>query len=186
MTKRNHSYEETVMAGVNRRQFMAVLGGAGAAMLSQPLVTSLASSVTGATYGEEGENWRTDVQLHYATVAAMQADLLLTEGMFAATAGYYDAGDGGAAHYTVVAANSGQADGGSLIELANGLQAKLLPWRSVGYRQFGAVGDGVNDDGVQIKRAHLYAKEHRLPVIEEAGEYWIKATNQIVIATNVR
>lgn len=186
MTKRNHSYDGTDPAGVNRRQFIAVLGGAGAAMLSQPLVTSLASSVTGTTYGEEGGSWRTDVQLHYATVAVMQSDLQLAEGMFAATAGYFNPGDGGAAQYAVMAAGTGQADGGSLIDLANGLQAQLLPGRSIGYRQFGAVGDGDNDDGVQIKRAHVYAREHRLPIVEEAGEYWIKATNQIVIATDVR
>ncbi|MDF2663758.1 MAG: hypothetical protein K0Q94_6549, partial [Paenibacillus sp.] len=56
---------------------------------------------------------------------------------------------------------------------------------SIGYKQFGAVGDGTNDDGVQIKNAHAYANERDLPIVNASGEYWIKATNEIVIQTNV-
>lgn len=121
----------------------------------------------------------------HISVAEMKADSNLKSGMLTATAGYFTAGDGGAACYLIQSSHLPE-DGGSVINLNNGFQAILLPEGSVNYKQFGAVGDGVNDDGVQIKLAHAYANEHDLPVVNESGEYWIKETNLITIQTNVR
>ena len=53
----------------------------------------------------------------------------------------------------------------------------------VDYESFGTVGDGINDDGVQIKAAHNYANEHSLPVKVSSGNYYIKDTSQIIIQT---
>ena len=61
----------------------------------------------------------------------------------------------------------------------------LQKGEAVNYRMFGAVGDGENDDGVQIKRTHEYANRHRVPVVNLSGEFWIKETNDIPIKTNV-
>lgn len=101
------------------------------------------------------------------------------------TTGYYKAGDGGAAEY-IIRAEQWPEDGGSVIHLPNGLQAHLLPVQSVNYTMFGAKGDGVNDDGVQMKKAHAYANSAKLPVIHLSGQLWIKDTNQISILTNVQ
>ena len=67
----------------------------------------------------------------------------------------------------------------------DGLAAVLIESEAVNYRTFGAVGDGHNDDGVQIKRAHEFANEHDLPVVQLSGEFWISRTNDIPIRTNV-
>src|SRR5699024_1471658 len=53
----------------------------------------------------------------------------------------------------------------------------------VDYESFGTVGDGINDDGVQIRAAHNYANEHSLPVKVSSGNYYIKDTSQIIIQT---
>jgi hypothetical protein len=55
---------------------------------------------------------------------------------------------------------------------------------SVSYADFGAVGDGSNDDGVQIKACHQFANAHGLNVHNPQGEYWIGATRDIPIQTN--
>lgn len=54
----------------------------------------------------------------------------------------------------------------------------------VTYEMFGVVGDGVHDDGIEIKACHDYANANNLPVINLTGEYWIKNTRNIEIKTN--
>ncbi|WP_176706428.1 hypothetical protein [Paenibacillus hemerocallicola] len=169
---------------ISRRQLLAVLGGTGSALAAQAMLQSPAwgISVTGAAYGEGGGS--SPCCCVYSSVADMKADSNLTAGRFVWTAGYFAPGDGGGAMYAVRAGTLTD-DGGSVLTLQNGLQAILLAGDSVNYKQFGAVGDGVNDDGVQIKAAHAYANSRQLPVINETGEYWIKQTNEIAIQTNV-
>lgn len=55
----------------------------------------------------------------------------------------------------------------------------------VTYDMFGAVGDGVYDDGIAIKNCHDFANANNLPVINLIGEYWIKNTWNIEVKTNV-
>ncbi|CAG7639787.1 hypothetical protein ACFQI7_30000 [Paenibacillus allorhizosphaerae] len=196
-------------AGVTRRQLLSAFGIAGAALAAQSVLSfqSIAAqsssvtgsvygtgaSVAGATYGPNGGGPGYPpgqalsggvLHLLYESVAAMQADTSLTDGLLASTAGYYEPGDGGGANYTI-GASALPEDGGGVIALANGLQALLLPGDSIRYKQFGAVCDGTNDDGVQIKKAHAYANEKGLSIVNRSGEYWIKATNEIAIKTNV-
>lgn len=168
----------------SRRKLLTALGGAGAALAGSSLLleTSWGQSVTGAIYGNGSSQPR--CCRAYASVSDMKADATLAAGALVHTAGYYAPGDGGAADY-IVQAGSLPEDGGGVIDLQNGLQAILLPGGSINYKQFGTVGDGVNDDGVQIKKAHVYANAHGLPIVDEAGEYWIRETNLIVIQTNV-
>jgi hypothetical protein len=128
-----------------------------------------------------------DMPLEKLTLQSLREDDGLQEGAIVSTFGYYRAGDGGAAAYAVLRSDEPE-DGGSIINLMNGLQAHLLPSpsQSVNYKQFGALGDGENDDGVQIKKAHDYANKAGLPVDNRSGEFWIKNTHLITIQTDVQ
>lgn len=126
------------------------------------------------------------VVVRHATVEALKAWAEPRPGALAETLGFHAPGDGGGALYRIEAPNerlaSNEAD---VIALEGGLVAVLLEGEAVNYRMFGAVGDGENDDGVQIKLAHAYANRHRLPVVNPTGEFWIRQTNGITIQTNV-
>ena len=63
------------------------------------------------------------------------------------------------------------------------LAETILLLKYVNYKLFGAVGDGVIDDGLAIKRCHEYANINNLPVKNLTGEYYIKGTRNIVIKT---
>ncbi|MDF2661323.1 MAG: hypothetical protein K0Q94_4114 [Paenibacillus sp.] len=183
----NSSKGKNASEPISRREFMTALGGAGAALAAQPLLanTGWGASVTGTTYGNgSGNSGPGTYRSFYPSAADMKADPGLTAGAYACTAGYYEPGDGGAADYRIESGALSE-DGGSVIVLQNGLFALLLPGSSVNYRQFGAACDGASDDGVPIKHAHRYANSRGLPVINESGEFWIKATNEIPIQTNV-
>jgi hypothetical protein len=73
------------------------------------------------------------------------------------TFGYYYAGDGGAMVYQVVPAGTGFPDGGHYIDLTGtGFQAEAIFGAArleYNTRMWGAIGDGVFDDTVQIQRA---------------------------------
>ncbi|WP_028548571.1 hypothetical protein [Paenibacillus sp. UNC451MF] len=182
---KNNTQGEKASAPISRREFLTAIGGAGAVMAAQPLMASTGwgASVTQATYGNIGGS--SMQRSFYPSVAVMKSDSSLTEGTYATTAGYYQAGDGGASDY-IIRAGILREDGGSVITLVNGLQAVLLPSDHIHYKQFGTVSDGTNDDGVQIKKAHQYANTAGLQVVCENGEFWIKATNEITIQTGVR
>jgi len=75
------------------------------------------------------------------------ADMIATDlkvGETVRTLGYYSAGDGGGNDYEIVAGGTGTSDGGSFIDLANGLQAKGLFPAGKDVLQFGA-GSGSGD-----------------------------------------
>ncbi|MBN2313946.1 MAG: hypothetical protein JXM79_08440 [Sedimentisphaerales bacterium] len=122
----------------------------------------------------------------YATVQSLKSISSLYDGALVETAGFYVPGDGGEALYCIRKSGDGlQPNGADVIALKNGLVAILLESQSVNYKMFGAVGDGENDDGVQIKLAHEYANKHRIPVVNLSGEFWIQKVNNIEIKTNV-
>lgn len=120
----------------------------------------------------------------YASVNDMKQDTMLKDGVLVRTAGYYTIGDGGDAEY-MISRNKPEEEIGVIL-LNNKLYAVLVNVSGVNYQMFGAVGDGINDDGVQIKLAHTYANRENIPVINQSGEYWIKGTNSIEILTNVQ
>lgn len=123
----------------------------------------------------------------YATAQLLSSLPHLSEGDLVATAGFFVPGDGGEALYRIQKLNDGlQPNEADVIALQNGLVAVLLESEAVNYRMFGAVGDGENDDGIQIKLAHKFANRHGIPVINLSGEFWIKQTNNIIIKTNVQ
>ncbi len=97
--------------------------------------------------------------------------------------GFYTPGDGGGAEYIITRSEGEEMSG--IIILSDNLRASLINVTSVNYKMFGAVGDGQNDDGLQIKQAHDYANRLNLPVINTHGEFWIKQTKLIQILTSV-
>ena len=111
---------------------------------------------------------RTDVTLRseinivvkrFNSVAEMSADTALQVGQVVETIGYYSgeltelrkpiSGN----RYVIVSAGTGTEDGGSFINLSNGLQAKGLFSDGVNVHQFGAKGDGANDDTAAFQNA---------------------------------
>lgn len=124
--------------------------------------------------------------VRHSTAQSLKAWAEAQEGALVETLGFHAAGDGGAGLYLIEAAGDEfQPNGADVIALQNGLVAVLLEVEAVNYRMFGAVGDGENDDGVQIKLAHEYANSRGIPVINLSGEFWIRETNRIPIQTNV-
>lgn len=91
-------------------------------------------------------------QVGEISVADMVANTALIVGDIVKTDSYSTPGDGGDNSYEVVGAGTGTDDGGSFIDLDNGLQAKgLFPQSIISVKAFGAVGDGAADDTVAIQ-----------------------------------
>ena len=167
---------------LTRRSMLAGIGAGGLAA-TQYAARALAEGAPASAAGIAADARLT----HYPAAGALKSALGLQEGALVQTAGFHRPGDGGGALYAVRKQEGDiQPNGGDVLALANGLAAVLLETRAVNYRMFGAVGDGSQDDGVQIKMAHEYANRHQIPVVNESGEFWIKETNNIPITTNVR
>lgn len=73
----------------------------------------------------------------FDTVADMAASTDLADGGYARTLGYYSIDDNGASLYKIVDDNSLTADGGSVIDLDNGLKAVLTYGGTINVAQFG-------------------------------------------------
>ncbi|MFC1526155.1 hypothetical protein ACFL6X_05015 [Candidatus Latescibacterota bacterium] len=128
-----------------------------------------------------------ETPLHrFPTCTSLARQTMLQEGDWAETAGFGAPGDGGAAIYSIQpSTDDTRPNGADVIALDGGMVARLQENQAANYKMFGAVGDGVNDDGVQIMLAHEYANRRRIPVIQRSGEFWIKQTNSIPIQTSV-
>lgn len=100
--------------------------------------------------------------------------------------GYYNIDDGGGAEYIIRGEqHDANRNNDYYIELENGLKAYLLKPETINYRIFGAKGDGINNDAVQIAKAHAYANEKNIPVVNLGGEFWLKEIVKINIQTDV-
>lgn len=82
---------------------------------------------------------------YFDTIAEMKL-YELKAGEYAITKGYYSANDGGAGEYAIVDDDTLTDDGGSIIELFNGLKALLIIKENINPEQFGVYGDGIHDD----------------------------------------
>ena len=116
---------------------------------------------------KSGETLRSDiniVQKRFACVADMVADTTLVVGQIVEWIGYHNGWAAtaekpkGGNRAEIVAAGTGTDDGGSLITLSNGLQAKgLFISGSACPTQFGAYFDGSNDDSTAWQSAVNYS-----------------------------
>lgn len=96
-------------------------------------------------------------KVYYGTVADLKADASLSLGRSVNTSGYYAIGDGGASAYVIVAGGTGTADGGSFIDLDNGLQAKgLFPKGVLNISQWGVAGSDSTADRLAVQAAVDY------------------------------
>ena len=108
----------------------------------------------------------------FESVSDMVADTTLIVGQKCRTLGYYAVGDGGGNDYEIVAAATGTDDGGSYIDLSgSGFQAKGLFGSVVNVKQFGAVGDGVTDDTLNIQNALDYSSAVKISLFFTNGNY---------------
>ncbi len=169
-------FDQNPAKSFSRRKALAVIG-AGSALFLHSATRGLAQS--------SGNAGSTGTILRFETVVELKRSRV-NAGDLVETLGYFAAGDGGGAVYRVEKADAKKpADEGGRIAVANNLTAALLESESVNYRMFGAVGDGKNDDGVQIKMAHAYANGKGIPVVNPSGEFWISKTTNIPITSNV-
>lgn len=99
----------------------------------------------------------------YETVVDMINDTTLLEGMHVETKGYYAPGDNGNGKYIIVDDITLIEDGGSIIDLNNGLKAQLI-LDNLTFSIFGAYGDGVHDDTESITNCINYAKANSLNI----------------------
>ncbi|UAV84366.1 putative tail fiber protein [Bacillus phage phi18] len=121
----------------------------------------------------------------YPSLSEAKLDETLEEGMVVQTLGYYSANDGGGSVYAIAKTSDNQVeDGGSIIRYNDTLHFHSISSDPVNYRQFGAVGDGVADDGLYIRRAHEYANSVGLPVHNPNGEYYFKSERYVPVRTN--
>ena len=100
----------------------------------------------------------------FDSVADMVASTGLSIGDKVQTLGYSSAGDGGGNIYSIVAAGTGTADGGSFIDLTgiSGQAKGLFVDGVVNVKQFGAKGDGIADDAPSAQAAEDYVNSVRI------------------------
>ena len=165
---------------INRREVIGKLGAVSG--------LGLLSAHASAGFPGEGSVVTVDkrIKLFDTLVNAQKSDDI-QEGDFILTAGYYHAGDGGAAGYLIAGESpEPEVNPGDRVPFSGDHIGVLTGVVEVNYKIFGARGDSVNDDGIQIKAAHDYANRHKLPVVNRNGEYWIKRTRNIAIKTSVQ
>lgn len=113
----------------------------------------------------------------YDTVADMKLVNSFVNGSFAKTMGYYSKDDFGGATYMIrTKTEADTADEMTLIDLADeNLIAELVLTPEMNVKQFGAKGDGTNDDTANIQ----CAMNNSSTVLIPAGTYMINAVTEL-------
>lgn len=120
----------------------------------------------------------------FNNIASMKAATNLIAGSFTKTNGFYSLDDkGGAYYYVRNVTNSDVVDEITIIALSdNNLVAELLITDKMSVKQFGAKGDGTNDDTDNIQLCLNNCKD----VLIENGTYMIDASDSIKPASNTK
>lgn len=93
---------------------------------------------------------QTQAMLVFDTVADMKLATNLVDGSYVRTLGFYSAGDDGGAIYKI--SDTGTANEKNVIAVGN-LYATLVYGKNINVKQFGAKGDGIQDDTDYIQAA---------------------------------
>lgn len=130
------------------------------------------------TYIQSNVTWTFD------TVSDMQAATNLIDGSYARTLGYYSVKDGGDALYKIEESSETE-DGGSVINLTGGLQAKLIPINGiVNVKQFGAKGDNSTYDTMAISNALAFNNKVEFAPATYKVTYLIFPANATIYGNN--
>ena len=136
------------------------------------------------------EKFKLDINKTYSSVTDMKNDTSLAAGKIVKTEGYYNKDLGGGAYYDIVSTTSLSVDNATCIQLDNGLYAELHVINdTVSVNQFGAYGDGENDDANAIQLA-LNSKYSN--IVFESVDYRIKSllriknSNTFLIGNNAK
>lgn len=99
-------------------------------------------------------------------------------GVVAETKGYYLVNDGGGAVYIIRQKTGGDVvDGGSIIQLAEtDMVAQLVTDGSINVKQFGAIGNGVDDDSTAFQNTSTYAQTNGFTAFVALGTYNVTET----------
>ena len=166
---------------MNRRQILGLLGLGSTSLLHK--------NVHASPQNQPAIDWENSFPnfglIVKDTLMEMLLDKQLKNGMVVHTLGYHEVGDGGGASYKLYPSEKNKDIQIGEWRLETNLLARLVGVQAVNYAMFGAKGNGMDDDGDQIKQAHDYANLHKLPVVNVTGEYWLKASQTIYIRTNV-
>lgn len=132
---------------------------------------------------KQGNNLNKSKVEVFDTVALMKAANLKV-GMTVQTLGYYEVNDGGSGEYIIVNDNTLIADDGSILLLSNGLKAKLIIHNdTVNIKQFGAKGNGIDNDSVPIQNALKFKENNYIKIVFPDNKTFI-AKNKIFIYSN--
>lgn len=112
-----------------------------------------------------------NIAFMFDTVDDMKASTDVKAGDYAKTLGYYAMNDEGGAYYKI----SSATPSGYYETLTNGLYAELIIGISMNVKQFGAKGDGIDDDTTRIQAA----LDSSSTVLVPKGTYMIDAITHI-------
>lgn len=116
----------------------------------------------------------------FTNVETMKSSKKLKPGMVVETLGYYEVNDGGSAKYIIRDKQEDDVeDNGSIHFIGNSLVAEMIIDNEINVKQFGAKGDGVQDETQIIKNAIALNKDIFVPT----GTYLVNTP--IEITTNV-
>lgn len=130
--------------------------------------------------GEKGEQG--NPYPYYDTIDQMIVAKDLADGTVAATLGYAEKGDGGGAKYVVREIAEGERpDGGSLVQLENGLVAEQLIQGALRVDTFGAHGNGRTDDTAAIQAAIRFAELCGISAVDFSPGKRYRINNRLAI-----
>jgi hypothetical protein len=123
----------------------------------------------------------------FDNVSDMKQATNLTNGSYAKTLGYYTPNDGGNGLYKIrTITNDDVVDEGSIIALSdNTLIAELICENEINVKQFGAKGDGINDDSLSFVNALNYIKNNDMKNLLINDGIFIINNTQIILPNGI-